>query len=477
MDPYRHPVDTTSENEDCERIDAIAQAEHIDSVEMKGKQASTSVTEVTIDHNVKHSTNAPLEVENGSPPMDCEDTFPEGGLRAWLVVLGAFLMLFPSFGLQVSIGTLQDYWAEHQLSEYSVSAVAWIPSVFVYLGLALGLFVGPLFDRYGPRYIALTGSTIYIVMLFLLAQCVTYWQIMLCCGFFGGIGAALLTTTSLAAVSHWFKVKRGMAQGIAMCGSSFGGLTIPLILRVTFPKYGYQWSIRILGFIFLVCLVVANVLLKARIVSRSRERKALFSPEIFKDPRVCFLIASIFGLEVVLFGALGALPTYARLGTKFPANTGFYLISILNGCSCLGRLLPGYVADRIGRFNVLFVMIVLTLICMLVIWLPFGTRSLAALYAFGSLFGFCTGSWMAIVPACIGQLCRAEEFGTYYGSSYFIASLSLLICIPISGELIQTAGGQSMAIFSCLVLFASILMFAISRWACLGWRWSWTAKV
>lgn len=29
------------------------------------------------------------------------DTFPEGGLRAWLVVVSAWLLLFPSFGFMV----------------------------------------------------------------------------------------------------------------------------------------------------------------------------------------------------------------------------------------------------------------------------------------------------------------------------------------------------------------------------------------
>ena len=66
-------------------------------------------------------------------PADCvtieEDEFPEGGRDAWLVVFGAFMLLFPSFGFMVSIGTLQEYWHAHQLANYTVRDVGWIPSV------------------------------------------------------------------------------------------------------------------------------------------------------------------------------------------------------------------------------------------------------------------------------------------------------------------------------------------------------------
>ncbi|KAF2712507.1 MFS general substrate transporter [Pleomassaria siparia CBS 279.74] len=416
--------------------------------------------------------------EEGAISIDAESSFPEGGLRAWLVVTSAWLLLFPSFGFMVSIGTLQDYWAQNQLSNYSVRDVGWIPSVFVYLSLGLGIWIGPLFDRYGPRWIALIGSVGYLIMVFLLAECKTFWQMVLCCGVLGGATGAMLTTTSLAVVAHWFKARRALSQGIAMVGSSCGGLVIPLILKTTLPRYGYAWSLRILGFIFAACFIAGNILIRARIPpTAAAKKKAIVSLSIFGDLRFSLFTISVFGFEVVLFGGLGILPTYATLSTDFPPDTGFYLIAMLNGVSCLGRIIPGYFADKIGRFNTLLVMIVVTLLFMLTLWLPLGNTSLPALYAFSAFFGFGTGSWMALVPACIGQLCRADEFGRYYGSMYFIASLATLVCIPISGQLVQSVGPRPMVAFFCAVLGLSLLSFTWSRWACLGRRWVIREKV
>ncbi len=437
---------------------------------------------VKLDDSQTPSGAASINASNEQGHSDAvvPEAYPEGGLQAWLCVTGSFSLLLASFGFMVSIGTLQDYWRHHQLKEYTARDIGWIPSVFTYLALGLGIWVGPLFDRYGPRILTVGGSVFYIISIFILAECKKYWQFMLCLGLVGGVSAALITTAGLAAVSHWFDKRRGRATGVAMIGNSVGGTIIPLILRATFPRYGWAWSIRILGFILSAFLIIGNILVKGRITptrpSAEEKKTSMMSFHLFADVRFTLLTITVFGIEIVLFGALGILPTYAST-QGYPSETGFYLISVMNGVSCLGRFFPGFLSDYVGRFNTLMLMITLTLVFMLVLWLPFGATSLPALYAFTALFGFGTGSWMALVPVCIGQLCRTEEFGRYWGTCYFIASLATLVCVPISGELVQTVGPQSMVGFFCAVLFLSLICFVLSRWACLDWRWKWKVKI
>ena len=406
-------------------------------------------------------------------PPDEEDSFPEGGLRAWLVVLSSFLMLFPTYGLTVAIGTFQDYWLQHQLASHSASEVGWIPGVFVFMTLALGICVGPLFDRYGPRWIALTGSVGYVAMMFLLAECDQLWQMILCCGVLGGMSAAMLTTTAVSVVAHWFKERRGLASGFVMAGSSCGGLTLPLILRATLPKFGYAWSLRIIALVFLVCLSISNSLMKARLPpSTAAKKKAIISLSIFSDLAYSLFTVYTFAFELVLFGGIGILPTYVTLAGDFPEETGFYLISVLNGVAFIGRILPGYLADRIGRFNTLILLVVFTLLSMLLLWLPFGHKSLPALYAFGALFGFGTGGMFGLTPSCMGQMCKAREFGRYFGTMYAVVSFATLVGIPMSGMLAQQVGLQAMVGFYCALLAFSLVSLVLSRWAYLGRRWT-----
>ncbi|KAJ4357131.1 uncharacterized protein N0V89_001706 [Didymosphaeria variabile] len=54
--------------------------------------------------------------------------FPDGGLEAWLVVMGGFCAVFASFGWINCVGVFQDYYKSTLLPNYSSSQVAWIPS-------------------------------------------------------------------------------------------------------------------------------------------------------------------------------------------------------------------------------------------------------------------------------------------------------------------------------------------------------------
>jgi MFS family permease len=194
--------------------------------------------------------------------------FPEGGTRAWLVVLGSFFIIMGTFGLISSVGLFQAYWEAHQLQAYNTRDIGWISGVNVFLNLFLGVQVGPLFDRYGPRWLVLSGSVIYVTSLALLAQCRKYWHFMLVYGILGGVSSAFLTTTALAVVAHWFERRRGMASGIAFVGSSVGGIMFPLVLKPALEKLSWAWAIRIIALMALVMMIVGNLCIRGRLPPR-----------------------------------------------------------------------------------------------------------------------------------------------------------------------------------------------------------------
>lgn len=79
--------------------------------------------------------------EHEHPQDSLADTlhneYPEGGLRAWLVVIGAWCAMIPSMGLLNSLGTLQAWTSTHQLKDYSESSIGWIYGAYTFF-----LFLG-----------------------------------------------------------------------------------------------------------------------------------------------------------------------------------------------------------------------------------------------------------------------------------------------------------------------------------------------
>jgi len=73
--------------------------------------------------------------------------------KRWLVVIGAFLALFCTFGQLSSFGTFLSWYSHNQLSSYSPSTISWIGSLQLW---AFFFSVGSSYDT--PQYI-LTCST------------------------------------------------------------------------------------------------------------------------------------------------------------------------------------------------------------------------------------------------------------------------------------------------------------------------------
>lgn len=98
-------------------------------------------------------------------------TFPEGGLAGWLAVCGSFCAMLSVFGIINSSAVFESYFTTHQLKEYSTSQLGWIFSLYLFIVFFVGIQVGPIFDRHGPRYLVATGSLFMVLSLMLVGLC------------------------------------------------------------------------------------------------------------------------------------------------------------------------------------------------------------------------------------------------------------------------------------------------------------------
>jgi MFS family permease len=86
------------------------------------------------------------------------ETYPEGGLKAWSVVMGSWFSLFASLGLMNTVGLFHAYVLSHQLKGQTDATVGWIFSIYTFLAFFCGVYIGPIFDKYGPRWLVVAGA-------------------------------------------------------------------------------------------------------------------------------------------------------------------------------------------------------------------------------------------------------------------------------------------------------------------------------
>lgn len=125
-------------------------------------------TRNTPDASSQSSLDTPRRIKDD---VAHEDEFPEGGLRAWLVVFGSFCAMLSVYGLINSSAVFESYFANNQLAGYDSSAIGWIFSVYLFVVFFAGIQVGPIFDRHGPRLLVATGSILVVASQMILGLC------------------------------------------------------------------------------------------------------------------------------------------------------------------------------------------------------------------------------------------------------------------------------------------------------------------
>ncbi|KAI5363505.1 putative major facilitator superfamily, MFS transporter superfamily [Septoria linicola] len=404
------------------------------------------------------------------------NTYPEGGLRAWLVVAGAFSGMFACFGYMNTVGTYQAYLATNQLADYSESTIGWIFSVYIFLTFGAGVQIGPVFDKYGPwRDIFNVERHVARSMYRVLALHARFWGAR-------GLGNALIFTPSVSSVGHWFFRRRANATGLAVGGGALGGVVFPLMLQDLFPKVGWAWATRIQGFISIFLLLIAIVLIRARLPPRP-ESSALPDPRVFKDAAFMLVTAGSFFLELGLFIPIAYITSYAlETNGAISSTFSYQLLAIFNAGSFVGRWVPGYLADKLGRFNTQIAAVFLCAATSLGLWLPAtvlvtepGSSSQSILgltVAFAALMGIASGSNISLTPVCIGMLCPTKEYGRYIATTYTIVSIGCLIGLPIAGALIKATGGAywGVALFTGGSYCCGLASFTAVRVMKAGWK-------
>ncbi|KAI5464199.1 major facilitator superfamily domain-containing protein [Mariannaea sp. PMI_226] len=404
-----------------------------------------------------------------------EETYPEGGLAAWAVVAGSWFSLFGSLGLMNTIGTFQAYVLEHQLKGYSEGTVGWVFSLYTFLAFFCGVYIGPVFDKYGPKWLVISGTLFTVGGLIFMSFCTELWQFIVAFGLLCGFGTSLLFTPSIAAVGHFFKARRGLATGVASTAGGLGGIIYPLMMSSLLDRIGFAWTTRIITLMCLCCGLIGICLIRSRLPPA---KNATAHPDfrIFKNLPFLFTTIGIFLMEFSLFIPLSYISTYAMY-KGFSRDFSYNLIPILNASSVVGRLLPGYYADIIGPFNVSIIAVFWSFILSLCIWLPVG-HTTAGIIVFTVCFGFLSGTSIAITPVCIGKLCKTQEYGRYYATSYTVVSFACLIGLPIGGSVIQANGGSytGLIILTGVVYVASTVSLVLAKFTLLGVK-NWKAAL
>ena len=251
---------------------------------------------------------------------------------------------------------------EQILNEFNWSLSAYKFSGLVSLCVA-GFFApvaGMIIDRYGTRVCILTGWCALAVAYFCFSLIQSLTHLYLVHVLFGITLTLIGLNVAVSLTSSWAKMeKRGISVGIAIAGSSLGGIFFPQIEKFLLFSFDWRTTIQIVSAIPLAMLIysffgVHDNMLGAK--NKSPSDKPVPGMPFREVIRTRSFWAIVFIASATFYCILGAqshLFLYARsLGLDAPRASD--MVSIFFFCSLIGKFLFGYLADLYAMRKVFY---------------------------------------------------------------------------------------------------------------------------
>ena len=339
-----------------------------------------------------------------------------------------------------------------------------------------GILFGHFFDTFGPRYVLLAGSLMHVFGLMMTSLSTKYYQFFLAQSVCSAIGLSAIFISSASSVSTWFVKRRSTAFGIISSGASIGGIIFPIMVERLIPRIGFAWTMRTVALLIFGLLILANFTVRSRRTHDSKSIPLLppLNPMVkpLREPPFLLLVLAMFIYSFGNFLPYNFLILQAE-GTGMSAALSIYLIPILNAASLPGRIIPGILADYIGRFNTMTFTSLMSSILVLALWLPCQTN--VAIICFAAFYGFFSGAYVSLGPSLIAQISPIEQIGVRNGTVYFFVAVAVLLGNPIGGALVaDDDGGRGftyLQVFSGCMMGVGAAIFLVVRVRLGGWGW------
>ncbi len=331
------------------------------------------------------------------------------------VAATSFLALFSIVGL--ALYGLPFYY-DFMVKEYGWS------SARVTSGNALSKFlIGPLFgfvagwviDRFGPRRLMMAGIIMAGLALIGLSAMSALWMFYFFYLFnaLGYVCGGPLPNQVL--LSRWFDKSRGKAMGFAYLGIGIGGAVVPLLSAWLIKYLSWHGALRTLGILIIVSALPMAYFVKESPEAQA-EKKAAGPPVpmvgVFRSP--WFYLLAIGSMCSI--GAVGGTNQHLKLFLSrdhhYAQGDAARIISLILTVSIAGRLLMGWLADRIAKK---YVMLLIYLLIASAIPVLFFADTPGAMYLFAIIFGLGLGGEYLIIPLIAGELFGVRVLGRLLG--------------------------------------------------------------
>ncbi len=329
---------------------------------------------------------------------------------------------------------------------------------------SLGILVGRLTDRFGPRLLMTAAGFFFGFSLLLLSTIHTPWQLFLFYSLFFGMALSTADVIPLNTTARWFVRRRGVMTGVVKMGTGFGQMLIPFMANILIVGLGWRMAYAVIGCCGMVLLVlIAQVL-------RHDPFRMGFLPD---NSRAETLESGLGGGEISLWNVMKGrafwIIFFANLSACFclmsvmahivphAIDTGISpisaaaILSTIGGASIVGRFFIGSAIDRIGSRHAMILCFVLLLLMLL--WLQV-SKKLWMFYLFAVVYGFTHGGLFTAISPIVAEYFGIRSHGLLFGVAAFAGTVGGFLGPIFAGSIFDLTGSYGIAFWGYVIVAA-----------------------
>ncbi len=335
------------------------------------------------------------------------------------------------------------------------------------------VFAGRAQDKVGPRLVASLGGLCagagLIISSFASAERI--FPIVIGFGLLIGAGMGLGYASATPPAVKWFPPhKKGLITGLVVSGFGCASVYISPLTNKLLESMGINKTFLTLGIAFLIGIVLLAQLLRnppagyippgmpaAGSTKHQHARHEYDWHEMIKTPQfyllwIMFACGSFAGLMII--GHLAKIAAKQLPGI----NLGFVLVAILAVGNASGRIIAGFISDKLGRTRTIL-LVSLSQAAVLFLFTKFTSTPLLILGSFA--VGFNYGANLSLFPSTTADFYGTKNLGVNYGLVFTSWGVGGVFGGMVAGKIVDITGSYNPAFTVAVVicLLAAALTF------------------
>lgn len=356
--------------------------------------------------------------------------------------------------------------------EWGRAAIQVAFTLFVLTETWLVPIEGYLVDRFGPRIVVVSAS-ILVGLSWVMNSIADSLFMLYAAAIIGGIGAGAVYGTCVGNALKWFPDRRGFAAGLTAMGFGAGSALTVIPIAAMIRDRGYEatffWFgigqgvvVFLLGWFLMAPpagFKVAVAKAAKRAAARDHSPVEMVRTPVFWVMYLMFVLMAVGGLMAT--AQLGPIARDFRiadvpvsiLGLTLPALTfALSFDRVLNG---LTRPFFGWVSDRIGRENTMFIAFALEGVGILMLS-RFGRDPVAFVFLTGLVF-FAWGEIYSLFPATCADT-YGSKFAAANAGCLYTAKGTAALVVPFTSVIAASGGWHTVFVAASVMNFAAAFL-------------------